>query len=136
MSSRNGESLSGGIANDPRRKIRLMLPLGEPPGSPRPPPLVRFADRPLRGPASIDPPRLRVAHRIHCKRLDRLPLLAIAEVIGAERGVAARIRRAAEADLVPRPRMRVERLADVLRRHLERTLDVQLVPRAAAEVAL
>src|SRR5204863_3445767 len=67
-------------------------------------------------------------------RLDRLPLLAIAEMVGAEGRVAARICRPAEADLVPGPGMRIEGLADVLRRHLERALDVQSLPRTAAEL--
>ena len=52
-------------------------------------------------------PRSRgVLDRVALERRRALPALALA---GAEAGVAARIGRAAEADLVPRPGMRVER---------------------------
>ena len=64
----------------------------------------------------------------HC-----LPALALA---GADAGVAARVRRAAEADLVPRPRVRVERAQDRARHDLPGARRRQLVPHLAVQLSI
>src|SRR5438270_10314482 len=53
-----------------------------------------------------------------------------------EAGIAARVGRAAEADLVPRPRVRVERLAGVPYDERPRAADVEPAPDAAVESRL
>src|SRR3954451_7220745 len=54
----------------------------------------------------------------------------------AEACVAARIRRSSEADLVPRPRVRVERLQAVAHHGRPGARYVELVPGAAVEIGL
>src|SRR5438034_8081211 len=93
--SRNGESLSRGISSEP---------VGSEPGiSPTAP----------QSHSSVPLLLALEGDRIVVDRLLPLPVLALGEMGRAERGVAARIRGAAEPDLVPRPRMRVERLSHI-----------------------
>src|SRR5919204_6940981 len=86
--------------------------------------------------SSFEPARLHVSHRIALVRRRALPLLALgaAEVRAAEAGVAARVGRTAEADLVPRPRMAVEGLACVAEERLPRAAHVEPVPRVAVQL--
>src|SRR4051794_14709852 len=85
---------------------------------------------------SIQPSRARVFNRIELVGLAALPLLGLAmvEMRAAEAGVAARIRWAAEADLVPRPRMRVEARARLAADERERARHVERRPDASVEL--
>src|SRR5690348_14380903 len=65
-------------------------------------------------------------------RLDALPCLAYAH---AETGESARIRRAGVADLVPGPRVRVERRHDATADHLPGGGAIDLIPYSALELA-
>src|SRR5207249_1174554 len=89
-----------------------------------------------RAAASIQTPPSHVAHRVDVDRLPRLPALVLAEVGAAEGGVAPRVRRTAEADLVPRPRVCVEGLDDVAHHDRPRAGDVDRAPDAAVQLAL
>src|SRR5215213_9938931 len=66
---------------------------------------------------------------------ERLLALPCLRQTGAEAAVAARVRRAAEANLVPCPRVRVERAERVAQQHRPGALDVELLPGAAVELA-
>ena len=63
--------------------------------------------------------------------VDLVPHLPRLTFVRAEVLVAARVRRPAEADFVPRPRVRVERLRDVAHHDSERARDVERGPHPA-----
>src|SRR4051812_4060248 len=86
--------------------------------------------------ASIEPLLLHLGNGIARECLRTLPRLALAELGIAERRVATGIGGTAEADLVPRPGMRVERLADVAHDGRERSRDIEARPHAAGELRL
>src|SRR5690349_22028166 len=79
-----------------------------------------------------------VTHRVAIEHLDPLPALTFGalQVRAAEPAVAARIRWAPEADLVPCPRVRVEARQGHAHDQAERVLDVQLSPGATLQPAV
>src|SRR6185312_281948 len=86
------------------------------------------------GSPSVELPPARVLDRVVEHRLLGFPRLALAEMRRPERAVSARVGGAAEADLVPRPGMRVERLRDVAHHDLPGARDVDRVPDAPVEL--
>src|SRR6185312_735593 len=83
------------------------------------------------GAPSLEPLPLDVLHGVGMDGLLALPGLARAD---AEAGVAARVGGAAEADLVPRPGVRIEHGQGIAGDDAPGAGDVELVPDAALEL--
>src|SRR6185312_2716918 len=75
------------------------------------------------GALSLQPPPAYVGYRIELELRRGLPVLALS---GTKPRVSARVGRSSEADLVPRPRMGVERAQHAAHHHAPRLRDGQL----------